>query len=338
MAVRIVVAVTDGDWFDSLRNRSDLAEVNFWAPSGGPFKALEPGELFLFKLHAPRNHIVGGGIFAYANSLPCSLAWEAFGESNGANSLSVMRARIQKYRRSDPNDRSDFLIGCRILTQPFFFDERNWIPIPDDWSPSIVTFKTYSTAEHTGMRLWEAVNTALPSTNTASKSNLFQRYGEPALVTPRLGQGAFRALVTDVYHRRCAVTGEKTLPALDAAHIRPYAEGGEHAATNGLLLRRDVHSLFDAGYVTVTPEFRFEVSRRIREEFENGRDYYALWLLVIRFEQKHDGGRRGRGRVSPARPAARVCRAGRLWQATGAYGPGCNNPDTRPARAGDVSR
>jgi putative restriction endonuclease len=40
--------------------------------------------------------------------------------------------------------------------------------------------------------------------------------------------------------------------------------------------RRDIHSLFDRGYVTVTPELRFEVSRRIKEEFENGRDYYAL--------------------------------------------------------------
>jgi putative restriction endonuclease len=69
---------------------------------------------------------------------------------------------------------------------------------------------------------------------------------------------------------------EKTLPALEAAHIRPYGDGGAHEARNGLLLRRDIHSLFDAGYVTVTPDLRFEVSRRIREEFENGKHYYAL--------------------------------------------------------------
>jgi putative restriction endonuclease len=103
------------------------------------------------------------------------------------------------------------------------------------------------------------------------------RYGEPQLVRPRLGQGAFRVLVTDIYQRRCAVTGERTLPALDAAHIRPYGpEQGEHSAQNGVLLRRDIHSLFDAGYVTVTPSYRFEVSRRIKEEYENGRMYYAL--------------------------------------------------------------
>ena len=94
-------------------------------------------------------------------------------------------------------------------------------------------------------------------------------------------------LVTDIYHRRCAVTGERTLPALDAAHIRPR-QGGEHAATNGLLLRRDIHSLFDAGYVTVTPELRFEVSRRIREEFENGRHYYELHGAPIARPDRHD--------------------------------------------------
>lgn len=102
------------------------------------------------------------------------------------------------------------------------------------------------------------------------------RFGDPVLVTPRLGQGGFRVLVTDVYKRRCAVTHEKTLPALEAAHIRPFSDGGEHLPTNGLLLRRDLHSLFDAGYVTVTPENTLLVSNKIRENIENGRDYYAL--------------------------------------------------------------
>jgi putative restriction endonuclease len=93
-------------------------------------------------------------------------------------------------------------------------------------------------------------------------------------------------LVTDIYQRRCAITQERTLPALEAAHIRPYGDGGDHEARNGLLLRRDIHSLFDAGYVTVTPNFHFEVSRRIREEFENGRHYYALHGERIRTPQE----------------------------------------------------
>jgi putative restriction endonuclease len=124
-----------------------------------------------------------------------------------------------------------------------------------------------------GAALWEAVAARLQTRSGIIED---ERFGTPVLVRPRLGQGAFRLLVTDIYKRRCAITQERTLPALDAAHVRPYAEGGVHDVTNGLLLRRDLHSLFDRGYVTVTPDLRFEVSRRIKEEFENGRDYYAL--------------------------------------------------------------
>ena len=287
MGIKLVVAVTDNDWFEGLRQRPELDEVNFWAPSARNFLALRPGELFLFKLHAPHNQIVGGGIFAHASTLPCSLAWDAFGEANGALSAHEMRTRIARYRRTDTGDRSDFPIGCRILTQPFFFDEFDWIPEPASWSPNIVSFKTFDTGDAEGRRLWEAVHDRLnrpwdavrdrPNRPWAGESiEPRSRYGAPQTIQPRLGQGAFRVLVTDLYDRRCAVTKERTLPALEAAHIRPYHDGGRHEASNGLLLRRDIHSLFDTGYVTVTPDFGFEVSRRIREEFENGRDYYAL--------------------------------------------------------------
>lgn len=276
MGVNLVIAVTDGDWFETLRLQPDLPEVNFWAPSAVSFRALQPGGLFLFKLHAPRNFIVGGGIFAYSNTLPCSLAWKSFGTANGAGTLAEMRARIAKYRRANPADRSDFEIGCRILTQPFFLEERDWIPVPSSWAPNIVSFKTYTTDDAEGRTLWETITHRQQSRLVTGLSESRARFGEPQLIRPRLGQGAFRVLVTDLYQRRCAITQERTLPALEAAHIRPYADGGEHEATNGLLLRRDIHSLFDDGYVTVTPDLRFEVSRRIREEFENGRHYYAL--------------------------------------------------------------
>ena len=276
MAINLVIAVTDGDWFEMLRRQTNLGEVNFWAPHATNFRALKQGELFLFKLHAPRNVIVGGGIFAYANVLPCSLAWEAFREANGAGSAQEMRTRITRYRKTDPDDRSDFEIGCRILTQPFFFEESDWIPVPQSWAPNIVSFKTYNTRDDEGLALWDAVNDRLNRSNYSVIAEEQARYGEPHLIRPRLGQGAFRVLITDIYQRRCAVTRERTLPALEAAHIRPYRDGGAHEASNGLLLRRDLHSLLDAGYVTVTPELHFEVSHRIKEEFENGRDYYAL--------------------------------------------------------------
>ena len=276
MGVSLVVAVTDNDWFDQLRHRTDLLEVNFWAPSPKRFRSLDRGELLLFKLRAPRNAIAGCGIFAHANALPWSLAWKAFGEANGCGFPEEMRDRIAKYRKVDPADRSDFPIGCRILTQPTFFEEADWIRVPNSWSPRIVDYKTYDTTDPEGRQLWEEVTARMKWPGQISMEHSGPRFGRPQLIQPRLGQGAFRVVVTDSYERRCAVTGERTLPVLEAAHIKPYSDGGPHEARNGLLLRSDIHQLFDSGYATVTPDLRFAVSPRIREEFENGRDYYAL--------------------------------------------------------------
>src|SRR5665648_756690 len=92
------------------------------------------------------------------------------------------------------------------------------------------------------------------------------RYGTPKTVQLRLGQGTFRIAVTSAYGA-CAVSGEHSLPALEAAHVRPYADGGVHALPNGLLLRADIHRRFDAGYVTVTPDYRFHVSHDLADDF-----------------------------------------------------------------------
>lgn len=79
-----------------------------------------------------------------------------------------------------------------------------------------------------------------------------------------------------VYGRRCAVTGERALPVLDAAHIEPYLGPASNHIQNGLALRADIHRLYDTGYVTATPEYRVEVSRRLKEDFDNGEVYYQL--------------------------------------------------------------
>jgi putative restriction endonuclease len=287
--VKLYVGITDFDWFQFLSAQLTVDEVNFWQPGGRTiFKALQPGELFLFKLHSPHNFIVGGGVFARADILPLSLAWDAFGTSNGAPTLPEMRKRIAFYRNQSDDPRQDYMIGCRILTQPFFFPEHQWIQVPASWSPHIQQGRTYDTSEADGRRLWEAVMDR-EAQQPAAPTTL-PRYGEPTLIRPRLGQGAFRVSVTDVYQHRCAVTGEKTLPILDAAHIRPFGEGGEHEISNGLLLRTDIHRLFDLGYVTVSNDGQFEVGRRLKDDFENGRHYYTMQgqplLMPPKLEQR----------------------------------------------------
>jgi len=141
--MKAFVGVTDSDWFSFLSSWPGVEEVNFWQPSGAKqFRALEPSELFLFKLHAPRNFIVGGAFFAYSTILPLSLAWDAFQEKNGVSSLDEMRLRIAKYRRAPPDPRSHHEVGCVLLVQPFFLEEAAWIRVPGDWRSEIVRGKT----------------------------------------------------------------------------------------------------------------------------------------------------------------------------------------------------
>ena len=278
------IGVTDREWFGLLRNLPHLEEINFWQPSGNTqFRALNPGELFLFKLHSPYNFIVGGAFFAYSSILPISLAWETFQEANGARNLLEMRSRVAKYRHPSDEKSIDYKIGCILLEQPFFFPENSWIAVPSDWKSNIVQGRRYDLATEPGLTLWNRLHlNMLLSPPVRDEA----RYGEPVLTLPRLGQGSFRVMVTDAYERRCALTNEKTLPALDTAHIKPYSESGQHIVSNGILLRRDLHALFDKGYITITPSNKVEVSHRIKEEFENGRDYYRLHGSTIRLPHK----------------------------------------------------
>jgi putative restriction endonuclease len=102
------------------------------------------------------------------------------------------------------------------------------------------------------------------------------RYGAPQIVLPRLGQGTFRVATLQAYGRACAVTHEHSLPVLEAAHILPHHVGGPNEVSNGILMRADLHRLFDRGYVTVTPDLVLRVSPRLRKDFDNGRSYYPL--------------------------------------------------------------
>jgi putative restriction endonuclease len=276
--IKIFVGVTHVPWFNYLRGLNP-DEVNFWQPSGhGEFRALRPGDLFLFKLKSPYNMIAGGGIFGHASVAPVSLVWEAFGPKNGVASLAEMRRTIADLRTSKTplDERDDPAVGCRIITEPFLWSPELWMRPPANFARQTMVGKRYTTDEPEGRMLWEGVQERLALSRPSAVQEPHARFGAPVPVRPRLGQGAFRMAVTDGYSRRCAITGEKTLPILDAAHIQSYADGGEHDVSNGLLLRTDIHRLFDLGYVTVTERGLFGVSERLKADFDNGAHYYAM--------------------------------------------------------------
>ena len=84
-------------------------------------------------------------------------------------------------------------------------------------------------------------------------------------------------LVTEAYGRRCAISREAALPALEAGFIRPPSSGGLLRVDNGILLRADLRRLFEGGYLTVTPEdYRVRVSRRLAEDYGKHHAYLEL--------------------------------------------------------------
>ena len=259
--MRGTVAVTDFGWYDFL-SRRQVAEVNFWTPSDRRTFSAPQFSPFFLKLKAPYKAIVGFGYFAKWTSLPPWLAWECFGEGNGCQSLSDFEARLAAIRARIGYVPTEVVpkVGCILLVQPVFFSREAWIPQPTDWHDRTVTSASYDLTMGEGRRIWnECLDRSQVSAVALNQlpqvgGMTTPRYGAAQFVTPRLGQGTFRVSVMDAYGRSCAATEEHSLPVLEAAHIRSYANEGPHEVRNGLLLRADLHRLFDRGYATVSPD------------------------------------------------------------------------------------
>lgn len=73
-------------------------------------------------------------------------------------------------------------------------------------------------------------------------------------VAQRRGQPLFRARLLEAYGSQCAITGCKAVEVLEAAHVLPYRGEHTHRVDNGLLLRADLHTLFDCQLLWITPE------------------------------------------------------------------------------------
>lgn len=77
----------------------------------------------------------------------------------------------------------------------------------------------------------------------------------------RQGQGDFRAALLQAYERCCAISGCALEPLLEAAHIIPHAEGTDYRTSNGILLRADLHTLYDLHHISIDDRGRVHLSR-----------------------------------------------------------------------------
>jgi putative restriction endonuclease len=289
--MRAVVGVTDNAWAEFLRQRPHLTEANFWLPSSKVgFRALTPGEPFLFKTHWPDNQLVGGGFYSGFTQLSIAEAWDLFGEGNGVPSREALTRAIAGYRAEALDARAR--IGCVLLRDLFFVPGGETFDAPADFSPNIVRFKGYelqSPGNDIGQRLDLMLGRADLRLSEEAEATLRVEgpmFGLPRLTEPRLGQQAFKGMVLTSYGRRCAVTGSRIEPTLEAAHIRPVSESGAHRLDNGLLLRCDVHTLFDAGYLGIDDRYHLHVSKRLREDWSNGQEFYDRAGITIALPER----------------------------------------------------
>ena len=237
--MRAYVGVTDNDWYRFLAARPELAEVNFWQPSGSrEFHVLTPGEPFFFKTHYPHNRVVGGGFFSDSARLRVSEAWELFGEANGVGSVEQMMARIGHYRRSPIGGGEDPDIGCLFIRDVRFFPADATMEPPPQFARNIVQGKSYdladqSVAAYFQMLLQLLLGAAVELDFRQPWHRPGPTFGDPRLAPYRLGQRSFQAVVLDAYHRRCAISGTHIPPVLQAAHIRRSPTVASTASTMG---------------------------------------------------------------------------------------------------------
>jgi len=285
-----VVFNTDHAWFGHFRPTDGFTvvdEVNFWRPQAqNRFRALSTGEPLFFRLKHPIGAIAGFGFFALEIFLSVPTAWQTFGTKNGDPTRERFVRRITGYQQPGGDrllETGQRQLSCLVLRDAVFLPQAEWMPWDGDmdWSRNIVSYKTYDLDAGAGVHLARL----LTRRGEASIPDLLPdfvplvadaRTFDLAAVAGRVAQGTFRARLLDAYGGRCAVTGDHTLPVLDAAHIQRYLGPASNHVQNGLLLRTDLHRLYDFGYVTVTPNYHFAVSTRLRDEFDNGRAYYAL--------------------------------------------------------------
>ena len=280
------VANTDRAWFDFFAGRSRdgrVDEVNFWLPRAiTPMREMAAGELIFFRLKKPDYAIAGYGFFAHFQALDLDLAWQTLGEKNGDPTRERFFDRIGRYRGIDlllpTAPRTP--IGCTILRDAVFWPPERWIPWSADrnWHPNIVQGRTERDPASVAV-LMAAVRLDQVQPPAELMTERFQLLDEDERAwavreqSVREGQGTFRLRLLKAYGR-CAITGEHTPIVLDGAHIQPYLGPRSNHLQNGVLLTKEFHALFDAGYVTITPDLKVRVSERLRLDWQNGHRYY----------------------------------------------------------------
>ncbi|MGM0501446.1 MAG: HNH endonuclease [Bacillota bacterium] len=252
----IAIAPTDLNWFKFLKNRLNFQIINFWTDNPWNPRRLKKDNKFYFLLKTPIRKIGGYANFSYSQNLSITQAWQKFGQGNGVSSLYELGVKATGATNPD----YDTEIGCIVLENPVFLEPEEYFH-PDDYnlsfSAEISKHKYYPNLEE--INIAGEYKQAEISFSSISCETDYKFDQSSALK----GQSKFRQNLFKYYKGKGVITKENCAAILDAVHIHPYLKKNKDHLKNGLLLRSDLHQLFDDGLITITPDYKVLVSKKL---------------------------------------------------------------------------
>ena len=254
------IAPTDYNWFSFLKETYTTGIVNFWTPTPWKIKNVELGSKWFFKKKGGEKLICGYGIYNGIQIMTVKNAWTKFGTNNGCSSYAQFNSELSKYNDTIEGEKE---IGAILLSDVVFFDEKDFINLDNrriEWSNNIVKYKTYNDSD------------IMLSTSIEQKTNFklvetLNKRRKDSNINLREGQSEFRQKISKAYHYKCCVTGESCPDLLEAAHIQSYISKDSNHIQNGLLLRVDIHKMFDSGLIAINKDYEIIISSEITTDY-----------------------------------------------------------------------
>lgn len=258
------ISPTDKNWFEYLKKSGFNSNVNFWTPTPWNIRQLNSGDRLYFMLKSPIRKIGGFGEFVTYKNLTARQAWNEFGYRNGRNSRQEFIDSIQEYigknsiRAGGKIINIDtYEIGCIVLNNCQFWDEDSFINAETHnikFATQVVTIKYFTEYD--------------PFIQAGNERDNFNLVNEPrndrrGKTNIRDGQGEFKGKILKAYNNKCCISGEDIIELLEAAHIQEYRNRHSNHVQNGLLLRVDLHRLFDNELLFIDENYIVHISNLV---------------------------------------------------------------------------
>lgn len=215
------------------------------------FGKLVPGSMVLCIKHDPKTNlinIVGGGYFLNLSQLSIKQAWHRCGVRNGVVSYDDF---VETVKQHGGNEQS--MISCSILIHCFVFEPVDYIAVPEAFTDLLKDKQRYilPIEEPLGHYINNRVLTIRDKYIDSNGKDWLGLYYVASHRNSKAYSAAFHARVYSAYNFQCAISGSKARPLLEVAHIQPFYNTEFQSASNGIVLRNDLYSLFRAGFLTL---------------------------------------------------------------------------------------